>query len=224
MVFFYQRSNYVNSQSGLFVAQAQGYLQQRDYAKAQIAAAHALTFRDTDVARKLLLAARLGGIDYVARSGKDTVSDLNIFSEDGSLVAAVEHSVPGKPVAVSILTPVGNKTLWRIVLPSSAGVPDSIAFSVRKNGSRMFAAAWPADNATSFHVGVWELADGRPAGAMRELSTGSDVGRHTKRIPSMAFNPVRIPGLATASEDERLMLWDSVAAAPAADLVAGQDS
>ncbi len=51
-----------------FVAEARGDLAQRDYARAEIAAAEALTYRDRPDIRELLLLARLGGIRSTGRS------------------------------------------------------------------------------------------------------------------------------------------------------------
>ncbi|MEI9994233.1 MAG: TIR domain-containing protein [Rhizomicrobium sp.] len=205
VIFYFLRANTLDARSSQFIAEAGSELFQRDYAKAEIAAAEALTYRDTDAARKLLLAARLGGVSSVARSAKDLTSELNVFSSDGGVVAAVTRGASG--VTISVLSPSDKKLLWRITLPSAAGVPDSIAFSEHKYGNRQIAAAWPENDAKTFHVGVWNLPDGRPTGQMRELTTGTETGRHDKRIPSMAFSPGR-PWLATGGEDSKLMLWD----------------
>lgn len=207
LIFYYQRESNIDARAALFVAQAQGELFQRDYAKAEIAAAEALTYRDNADTRKLLLAARLGGISTVARSTQGLASELNVFSSDGDLVAAVAKGSAGAPVTISIMSPIDHNQLWRIALPAAAGVPDSIAFSERSGTGRRIALGWPEHNAASFHVGVWTLKDGAAAMPYGELTTETPAGRHSKRIPSLAFAPQH-SWLATGSEDGKLTLWD----------------
>src|SRR5690242_14483079 len=97
-----------------FVAEARGDLTQRDYARAEIAAAQALTYRDRPEIRELLLLARLGGIRSVARSTETGQSELNIFSRDGDVVATVFDSRARNPITIVIASPDKQRELWRI--------------------------------------------------------------------------------------------------------------
>lgn len=212
-VIFFERESTLDARAVQFVSQAQGELFQRDYARAEIAAAEALTYRDSADTRKLLLAARLGGIGIVSRSVTALESELNVFSRDGTLVAAVAGGAAGGPITISIVSPENRKLLWRIALPAAAGVPDSIAFSERSGVGRRIALGWPEHNAASFHVGVWTLTDGVAAVPYGELTTGTSAGRNSKRIPALAFAPGH-PWLATGSEDGKLTLWDLTAGKP----------
>jgi WD40 repeat protein len=193
-----------------FVAEARGDFSQRDYARAEIAAAEALTYRDTPEIRELLSLARLGGVSSVARSAKAPRSELNIFSRDGDVVATVLKSGTSAGITVVIAYPDQHKELWRIVLPATTEVPDSMAFSELVGDMRRIAIAWP-DRASStlIHVGVWDLARGKAAGRFRELLSSTDpaLGRHTKRILSLAFHPSK-PWIATSGEDGKICLWD----------------
>ncbi len=107
-----------------FVAEARGDLSQRDYARAEIAAAQALTYRDRPEIRELLLLARVGGIRSVARSTGATRSELNIFSRDGDLVATVSGSGASDRITIAIANPGQQKELWRIVLPATVDPPE----------------------------------------------------------------------------------------------------
>src|SRR6185437_13222924 len=84
-----------------FIAEAKGDLSQRDYARAEIAATQALTYRDRPEIRELLLLARLGGVRSVARSEEASPSELNTFSRDGDVVAAVSGSSSSAGIVVT---------------------------------------------------------------------------------------------------------------------------
>jgi WD40 repeat protein len=209
VVVFFLLEQTRDARAARYAAEANGDLALRDYARAEIAAAKSLTYRDDPEIRKLLLRARLGGVAFVARS-LTPKSELNVFSGDGRVVATVLPEEPGRPRAVSVAAPATGKELWRIALPYGAGAPDAVAMSLATEGSRQIAIAWPERDGTVFRAAVWNLEPGRPAGAMRELGAGDPAalpGRHSKRIPSMAFNPTK-PWIATAGEDGKLCLWD----------------
>lgn len=193
-----------------FVAEARSDLSRRDYARAEIAAAQALTFRDRPEIRELLLLARLGGIRSVARSTAATLSESNIFSRDGLVVATLSRSRAGDPITIAIDDPGEQKELWRIVLPASVELPDSMAFSDLSGETRRIAVAWrDRSSSPGSHVGVWDLERGKAAGRFRELLSSTDptLGRHTKRISSLAFHPTK-PWIVTSGEDGKLALWD----------------
>src|SRR6185437_10413503 len=193
-----------------FIAEAKGDLAQRDYARAEIAAAKALTYRDRSDIRELLFLARLGGVSALGRSDQDTPSVLNIFSRDGDVEATVLKSGPEDRTTIAIAFPDQHRQLWRIVLPATAGMPDAIAFSEPAGSLRRIAIAWPDKTQSAlFHVGVWDLESGKPASNFRELVSATDpkLGRHTKRVSSLAF-PAAKPWLATSGEDGKLCLWD----------------
>ena len=192
-----------------FVAEARGDLSQRDYARAEIAAAEALTYRDRPEIRELLFLSRLGGIRSVARSA-ETSSQLNTFSRDGKVVAVVSKSGTAARITIMIANADPQKELWRIVLPAGADVPDSMAFSESIGDTRRIAIAWlDRAAATVAHIGVWDLQSGKAAGPFRELLASTDpaLGRHTKRVLSLAFHPSK-PWIATSGEDGKICLWD----------------
>ena len=193
-----------------FVAEAKGDLAQRDYARAEIASAEALTFRDRPDIRELLFLARLGGISVTGRSTEGTPSVLNIFSRDGDVEATVLKGSANERTTVVVSYPDQHQELWRIVLPTAAGQPDAMAFSELAGTMRRIAIAWPDRTQSSvFHVGVWDLEKGKAASGFRELISAADpaLGRHTKRVSSLAF-PGSKPWVATGGEDGKLSLWD----------------
>lgn len=193
-----------------FVAEARADLAQRDYARAEIAAAESLTYRDRPENRELLLLARLGGIRSLARSNNASRSELNIFSRDGDVVASVLAGSARGPITAVISSPDEQKELWRIVLPETADLPDSIAFSDLIGDTRRIAIAWrDKGSSPSYHVGVWDLQKAKAAGRFRELMSSGDpsFGRHTKRISSLAFHPSK-PWIATSGVDGKLSVWD----------------
>jgi WD40 repeat protein len=202
------------ARADLFSAQAQGALAQRDYAKAEIAAAESLYYHDVPATRELLFQAQLGGVRFVARSAELAKAEATAISRDGQLVATVEPTTVGAPPRVLVTSMRDNKVRWTIALPAGAEMPNSITFDTVRNGARQVAIAWPEQKGTIFRVGVWALHDGAAPGEFRELTTGQGlVGRHTKRIPSMAFNPAH-NWIATGAEDGKLALWDLDAAQP----------
>lgn len=197
--------------AGQLVAEAERNLSQRDYARAEIAAASALTFRDTPKTRQLLIDARSGGISFLSSSAEHAPqSALSVLSRDGQVVASVVQGDSGAPAAVSVTSTSNHKELWRVGLPASASSPDSIAFSEVTNGIRQLAIAWSSDSGGGavFHVDLWPLEEGKPAGRFRELvGDDSRSGRHSKRVPSIVFHPSQ-PWIATSGEDAKLCLWD----------------
>ena len=196
------------AKADLFSAKAQGALTQRDYATAEIAAAESLTLSDTQDARELLLQAQLGGVRFVTRSPLLEKAEATALSADGQLVATAAPADAGAPVTVSITRMRTHQVLARIALPITAEMPNSITIDQDRTGRRQVAVAWPENRGTVFRVGIWNLRPGEPAGAFRELSMGSGtLGRHSKRIPSMAFNPAH-DWIATGGEDGKLTLWD----------------
>src|SRR5262245_9079329 len=147
--------------AGQFVTEAQSNLSQRNFARAEIAAAKALTVRDTTETRNVLLTARSSGVRFVASSAeKAPPSELTVFSADARLTASVlPRGVEGR-IAVAVSSTSDYKELWRIVLPLYAGPPDSIAFSKPTGDLRQLAIGWPEDrlpNPTVFRVGIWTL-------------------------------------------------------------------
>ena len=122
-----------------FVAEAKGDLAQRDYARAEIASAEALNYRDRPDIRELLFLSRLGGISVIARSIEGIPSVLNIFSRDGDVEATVVKSAANDRTTVVISYPDQHQELWRIVLPKTAGMPDSMAFSELAGTTRRIA-------------------------------------------------------------------------------------
>ncbi|WP_457350800.1 TIR domain-containing protein [Roseateles sp. P5_D6] len=202
-----------DANSAQFVAEARSQLAQRDYARAEIAAAKALTYRDLTATRELLLTARLGGVHFQAGSQGALASDQNIFSRDGQLVASALHDRQAGAVVVKVdSSNADSKAAWRITLPPAAGTPDAMAFSEADAGSaRQLAIAWPEQDGTVFRVGIWKLVPGQAAPMQfRELTGGPRApGRHSKRIPSIAFSrAVNRPWIATGGEDGKLCLWD----------------
>jgi WD40 repeat protein len=190
------------------VAEAQSALAQRDYPHAEIAAAKALSYRDTRETRELLLTARLAGVSLLARGPRETDDALNMLSADGEAVATARRAGDGYEIAVRATT-ADAQTSWRVALPRSAGEPDTMAVSgPSPGGGRFLAAAWPDVSAeTQFHVGVWRVAEDASAPRLVELIDPQGHCRNTKRVPSLAFSPVS-PWLATSSEDGRICIWD----------------
>lgn len=195
--------------AGQLMAEAERALSQRDFAHAEIAAARALTFRDTPKARELLMNARSGGVTFVGNSFEQAPdTGWSAFSRDGELVASLVQEA-GSPVRhVSIASTATGRELWRVALPAGAGAPDSVDFSEPRAGARHIAIAWP--QGTAFRAAVWRLVDRQPAGQGQELA--DPRGRHTKRIPAIAFSPTQ-PLVATCGEDQKLTLWDLSGAA-----------
>jgi WD40 repeat protein len=203
---YLSRAREQNALVGQFVAEAERGLSQRDYARAEIAAARALTIRDTPETRQLLVDARSGGVSFVASSADQPLAvALSAFSRDGELVVS---TVEGQAI-LSVRSTSERRELWRIDLPVS-GALDALALSDEVNGQRHLAVSWhEVDGAgvESFHVGLWMLAQRQPAGAYRELTPPDAAAAHVKRIPSLAFHPT-MPWLATSGEDRALALWD----------------
>ena len=198
--------------AGQLVAEAKTNQSQRDFARAEISAARALTIRDNPETRQLLLAARTGGVSLASSSADEAPqSKLSIMSRDGGVVAAVIPDAAGTPAAISVRSTSAHAEMWRIDLPPSASLPDTMALSERDGNTRQIAISWPEAIGSApavFHVGIWSLEDGKPAGRFRELlMEGLDLGRHTKRVPAMAFDPGN-PWIATGGEDGKLCLWD----------------
>ncbi|HEX5716419.1 MAG TPA: AAA family ATPase [Thermoanaerobaculia bacterium] len=208
-ILFLSYSRTQDAIAGQLVAEAERNLSQKDYARAEIAAASALTYRDTPETRRLLVDARNGGISLVSSAAENAPqSALSVFSRDGEVMAAVLDGGDGIPIAVSVSSTSDYKERWRVKLPASASPPDSIAISEPMNGVRQLAVAWSSDSATVFHVDLWRLEEGQAAGRFRELlDQDPKVGRHSKRIPSMAFHPSQ-PWIATSGEDTKICLWD----------------
>jgi WD40 repeat protein len=193
--------------AGQLVAEAERNMSQRNYTRAEIAAAGALTHWDTPETRQLLVDARGGGVRFLGPTGPTRTEALTVISRDGLVRATVVQSV-GRSFAVSVVSTSDQKERWRVELPVSASLPDSIAFSELKNDARELAVAGSSNAGTRFRVDLWHLEQGRPAGRIRELASGeSGVGRHSKRIPSIAFHP-KSPWIATGGEDRKLCLWD----------------
>jgi len=196
------------TRADLFYAQAQGALAQHDYARAEIAAAQSLSLSDTPRARETLLQAQMGGVQFVARSPQLASAEASAISHDGQMVATVERADEGPTITVAITSMRDNRVKWRIALPSTAGMPNSIAIDQDRNGERQAAIAWPEQNGRIFRAGIWALPAGRQATGFRELRVGQTMlGRHTKRIPSMDFDPTQ-DWIATCGEDGKLALWD----------------
>lgn len=196
-----------DASAGQLVAEAQSGIAQRDFAHAEIAAASALTFRNTREARELLLSARSNGVRFVRSSHEGAAqARWTAFSQDGAVAATVLASAPGQGVQVSIFDEADGREMWRLTLPDNAGAPDSIQLSDQIGATRYLAVAWPeTGGGEAFHVQVWSLVKGAPAGEGRALD---DLrGIHTKRVPSMAFSTTW-PYLITSGEDRRLSLWD----------------
>ena len=169
-----------------FVAEAKGDLAQRDYARAEIASADALTYRDRPDIRQLLFLSRLGGISVAGRSAADPPSVLNIFSRDGDVEATVLQGETNKLTTVVIVYPDQHQELWRIVLPTTARVPDSMALSemtgtMRRDRDRVVGGQ-KRNRRSSISMAVWDLEKGKSASGFRELlsSTDSTLGRHTR--------------------------------------------
>ncbi|MCE4540759.1 hypothetical protein LXT12_26370 [Pelomonas sp. P7] len=200
-------SNARTTQAAQLVVESKGALSRMDYARAEIAAAAALKLRDLAATRELLLTARLGGVRVLGRSPEETSFVFTVFNRSGNLVATVQPPRDGKPPALNIASASDGKVLWHAALPSQVLTVDAIAFSEDAGGARQLAVSWSADHATTFHVGLWTLRDGQPAGAPRELPATAAAGGHAKRIPALAFHP-RQPWLATGGEDGKLTLWD----------------
>jgi len=202
----------------LFVAQAQAALAQKDYARAEMAAAESLVYRDGKATRELLIQAQLGGVRFIARSPQLAAdrqrSEAAAISHDGALAATVDAAASGGTKSVIVSSTGDGRQLWRIDLPASAGMPNAITIEAAHGDSRRIAVAWPEREGHVFRVGVWQLRKGVAPGAFRELTMGDDtLGRHSKRIPAMAFDPAR-DWIATCGEDGKLALWDLSTPAP----------
>ena len=208
--FSYERAQ--DALAGQLVAEAKTSQSQRDFARAEISAAKALTIRDTPETRQLLLAARTGGVRLVSSSADEAPqSKLSIMSRDGGVVAAIIPDAAGTHATISIRSTSTGTEMWRIDLPPGAGLPDTMALSEHNGNARQIAISWPEVSGSApavFHAGIWNLEDGKPAGRFRELlMEGSDLGRHAKRVPAIAFDPSN-PWVATGGEDGKLCLWD----------------
>lgn len=202
------------ARADLFSAQAQAALAQKDYARAEIAAAESINFHDLPATRELLLQAQMGGVRFVARSPQLAKAEATAISADGQLVATVEPASADKPIRIQVSSMRENRVLWSVAMPMSAEMPNSIALDAPRQGARQIAIAWPEQKGAVSRVGVWALRPGADPGTFRELTTGQGmIGRHNKRIPSMAFNPAH-NWIATGGEDGKLTLWDLDAAQP----------
>lgn len=190
-----------------FFTEARGDLSQRDFARAEIAAAKSLTYRDRVATRELLLTARLGGTRLITDSAGLSASTMNFFSRDGRFVATVMQASKTQAVTVIVSSPADHKELWHISLPASAERADSIAVDEANKSGLRLAIAWTEKSGSVFRAGIWRLMAGIPAVSFYELATEGAEGHHSKRIPSMAFSPVA-PWIVTSGEDGKLCLWD----------------
>lgn len=193
------------------VAKADHALFRKDFANAEIAAAKALTLRDTKAIRTTLMQARSGGLTFVAssKSRNPRNAALSTFSRDGELCAVVALSPANDPAGISILSAKDGKELWHIEPSTSIGQPDCFAFSPDQNGVR-YLACGRAD----FTVGIWVLEPAKPASLFRDLSAAPGTpGHYEKRVPSLAFHPTKL-WLASCSEDKKLHLWDFSSSVP----------
>ncbi|HYR28563.1 MAG TPA: WD40 repeat domain-containing protein, partial [Thermoanaerobaculia bacterium] len=206
--FSYRRAQ--DARAGQLVAEAERNMSARDFARAEIAAARALRVSDTPAIRKLLVDARSGGVRFLDGSHKRRNENPTVVSADGRVRASVVGG-GSRPVTIVIVSS-EPQAEWQIRLPDSARAPDSIAFSRLDGASRDVAIAW--SDGMSFHVDLRRIEAGRASGAVRELLGGeTGAGRHTKRIPSMAFHPKRA-WIATGGEDMTLCLWDYAVTPP----------
>lgn len=194
---------FFGARAAQLTAEAERELARQDYGRAEIAAAKALTYRDSNTTRELLLKTRSGGMGLVAGSAVGAPdAALASFSGDGHVVAVVVADAGGAHSAISVLTSVDEKERWQISIPPGSERPDTLALGELRSGRRMLAVA-RADHV----VEIWTLPQGKPAERAVELSTGSDLGRHSKRVPSVVFHPSK-DWVLTSSEDRRLCLWD----------------
>lgn len=211
------RSREHNALVGQLVAEADRSLSLHNYARAEIAAARALTIQDTRETRQLLVDARSGGVSFVGSSAEaEPNAAFSVFSNDGALCASVEREGESGFV-ISVRAAGARAELWRVALPASASVPDAIAISERSGRARQLAVSWHdggGEGEGANHAALWRLEDEAAPGPMRELAlAGDNAGRHAKRIPSMAFHPTA-PWILTSGGDRKLVLWDYGPARP----------
>lgn len=217
IIFGLVRQNNI-AKADLFAAQAQAALAQKDYARAEMAAAESLLYRDNRAARETLIQAQMGGVRFIARSpqlGADRQSaETAAVSRDGELAATVDAAASGGAKTILVTSTRDGSVLWRVVLPETAEMPNSITLDDLRGDNRRIAIAWPENEGHLFRAAVWELRTDVPASGFRELTVGDrKLGRHSKRIPAMAFDPVQ-EWIATCGEDGKLVLWDLSTAAP----------
>lgn len=210
LILYFSTRRAQDAVAGQLVAEAERNISQRDFARAEIAAARALKYRDTPQMRQLLVDARSGGVRFLGGSDAHSSPSLSMVSDDGLVRASVVLTA-NAPIAVSVVTTTPPFAQWRIELPASARVPDAIAFSKPAGNAREVAIAWT--DGSDFHVDLRRLEIGKPAGPLRELAGDGTSGRHIKRIPSIAFHPSK-PWIATSGEDAKLCLWDYSANPP----------
>ncbi|MEZ0241740.1 MAG: toll/interleukin-1 receptor domain-containing protein [Sphingomonas sp.] len=217
IIFGLVRQNNI-AKADLFAAQAQAALAQKDYARAEMAAAESLLYRDDRTAREMLIQAQMGGVHFIARSPQLAAdrpsAETAGVSRDGELAATVDAATSDGPKTVLVTRTRDGRVLWRITLPETAEMPNSIALDDTRGGTRRIAIAWPEKEGHLFRAAVWTLSSDAPPGQSRELTLGdAKLGRHSKRIPAMAFHPVQ-DWIVTCGEDGKLVLWDLATAAP----------
>lgn len=196
---YYSVQRVRDAKASQLLAESQRALDRSDYARAEIAAAGSLTFRDHPRARELLLRARSGGVKLVSNSFSQGEAKFSTVSRDGDYCAYVVYDAHGTPTALAVASLKDYGEKWRLDI---GDVPDCVAFSERA-GEREVAVA-----GTDHSIEIWRLAEGKPAERKRRIAPAQDApGLPTKRIPSMAFHPTKSQ-LAFCSDDKRLCLWD----------------
>lgn len=199
--YYMQQLNLANQ----LLAQADHDLFRKDFAGAEIAAAKALTLRDTRVTRATLMQARSGCLQLISSAKSDTPQSVgrSTISRDGVFRASVELSNANVPTGISIRSMRDGEQHWHIESTPAIGMPDCFAFSAVQNGIRYFACG-RADHT----IGIWILEQNKPATQFRDLSIPQGKpGHYEKRIPSLAFHPQKLQ-LASCSEDKKLHMWD----------------
>ena len=204
LILFFSWRRVQDAVGGQLIAEAERNMSQLNYARAEIAAARALHYRDDKDTRQLLVDARGGGVLFKAGVIEKNGYRLSVVSRDGSVRAVV---TPDSGITISVMSTADQKEHWSVALPAGAEGPDSMAFSERTGGVRSLAVAWESDRNTKFRVDLWRLVDRQPAQHICDLVSAGGTGRHTKRIPSMAFHPSQ-PWIATSGEDTTIALWN----------------
>lgn len=183
------------------LAKAEHDLLRKDFASAEIAAAKALTLRDNQSARNILIQARSGGLTFISRSDiSNGPGGLSTFSRSGDYASSVTKLDSGDDYKIDVFSTKESQPLWSVRV---TGLPDCCAFGLESENGLYFAVA-----REDFTIGVWKLERNKPAQLQCEIKNaeGTD-GHYFKRVPSIAFHP-KEPWLATCSEDKQLHIWD----------------
>ncbi len=198
-IFYYYSQREQDALARQFAAEAERDLVLRDFARAEVAAAVSLTYRDQPETRELLLKSKSGGLHLLANSARiGNNATLCAFSRDGNVMASVQRNRK----AVEVKSTLDGTIFGEIDITSFDGPPECMALS-DGGGTPLLAMAKPDHS-----VAIWRFAGGKASDRPQELSMpGNSAGIHSKRVPSLAFHPGK-PWIATCSEDRKLCLWD----------------